>query len=281
MAIRQPIYIVAHPRSGTTLTYNILAHHPHLAWISSYVERFPERPKMAVLSRIYDAPLFPAALEYRYPLPSPAEAIDFYTHYFPGYASTERDWTEKDAEPEKAARLLSKIELIIRWQGKKRFLSKRTGMPMIGFIRAMMPDVKIILLQRDPRAVVASMYKQLFSKYPEATRKVIPSEYLQYFTEKYLNQYKFYRQFDKDPNLLRVNYEDLTRAPMDTFAEICEFTELPLLPAFQKHIQEQKFEIYDHKRWRQFLPPELGDTLDKALEGPTHMHFAHLNQSSS
>lgn len=54
--IDQPIFIIGCPRSGTTVALEIMALHPQLAWVSNYINRFPNRLQLSSLNRIYELP---------------------------------------------------------------------------------------------------------------------------------------------------------------------------------------------------------------------------------
>src|SRR5882724_6044026 len=53
MTIDRPIFVLAPPRSGTSLIYKTVAAHPDVAYLSRGYKRFPEHPWLAeMLTRL-------------------------------------------------------------------------------------------------------------------------------------------------------------------------------------------------------------------------------------
>ena len=50
--VKEPLFILGAPRSGTSLLYRTLALHPDAAWISNYGRRMPSMPQVACLNRV-------------------------------------------------------------------------------------------------------------------------------------------------------------------------------------------------------------------------------------
>jgi sulfotransferase family protein len=157
-----PIFVVGCGRSGTTLVQDLLSHHPDLAWISKYTDRWPMLPQLALLSRV--KLLSPLRYRQSYLLPAPREGYRAWDHWDPReLTDRDRPLTEADAGPLERARIRRLAELHIRYQGAKRFLNKNTrNSRRIRYLDAIFPDALFIHVLRDPRAVVASLLKVHF-----------------------------------------------------------------------------------------------------------------------
>jgi omega-hydroxy-beta-dihydromenaquinone-9 sulfotransferase len=157
-----PIFVVGCGRSGTTLVQDLLSHHPDLAWISKYTDRWPMLPQLALLSRVKRLP--PLRYRQAYLLPAPREGYRAWDHC-DARDPTDRDrpLTEADAGPVERARIRRLAALHTRYQGATRFLNKNTrNSRRIRYLDAIFPDALFIHVLRDPRAVVASLLRVHF-----------------------------------------------------------------------------------------------------------------------
>ncbi len=171
--IRQPIFIIGMPRSGTTAFFEAMAVHENLGWISNYTDRLPIMPWFGLLDRMADNHLTGSRLRgrkkqdhhwsslYRKFLPHPDEAWYFWRCYcgdeFLRDFSGGREMTATEIK-----RLFKVVSIILKCQGKKRFLSKLTGPPRIHYLSTIFPDACFIHLLRDPRTTVPSLLRVSF-----------------------------------------------------------------------------------------------------------------------
>jgi len=171
--IRQPIFMIGMPRSGTTVLSEAVAAHEDLGWISNYTNRLPMLPWLALLDRVADNPLTGRQLRGRKKqdsrwsswfgkvLPHPDEAWVFWRWYCGNKFLRDFLVSSEMAEKE-MKRLLKALSTILRCQGKKRFFSKLTGPPRIYYLSSIFPDACFIHVLRDPRATVSSLLRVPF-----------------------------------------------------------------------------------------------------------------------
>lgn len=165
-----PIFFIGVPRSGTTVSFEILARHKDLGWPSNYTEKFPTMPFFGLVTRITDNPfVYLSGQKKQYKkvghfnrlLPKPGEPYAFWNSYTG--INFSRDYlVDTKATPESVASLHRASASIISWQGKKRFSAKITGPSRMRYLSSIFPDAKFVHIVRDGRAVVSSLLKVHF-----------------------------------------------------------------------------------------------------------------------
>jgi len=181
---RQPIFIVGMPRSGTTLTEQILASHSQV-WGGGELE---------VLGRILTPVVQQAMSTQEKSIPSGVltNCRDAYLADLQGLPATEPYVTDKMPQN-------------FRWAG---------------FLLTTMPDVKIINVQREPAAVCWSMFKMHFKGHDYTNDMLDLADYYKL----YHDLMDFWRKefpnriYDLDYELLTRNQESETRKLL----EYCE-----------------------------------------------------------
>lgn len=119
----RPIFVVGLPRSGTSVFVRHFAGHPDLA-------HWSEAPA------VWDA----------------------------DYRSSEKDhrWTDEDADEKTIRRIDSNFAWYTQWKGKARFVNKHPRNSLrLPFLMAGWPEARIIVVERDPRAVVWSLVSRV------------------------------------------------------------------------------------------------------------------------
>jgi len=148
--IFKPIFIFGVSRSGTTVFYNMFAHHPDLAFISNFNVKFPKTPYIWHINSLFGK----AGLRAR--LVKPDEAYPLFNSIFPGYANPIRNLRSHDVSKEVCEGIRNLVNRNLIIQGKRRFVYKYTGWPRIGFFNAIFQDALFIHIIRDGRAVANS-----------------------------------------------------------------------------------------------------------------------------
>lgn len=167
----KPVFIIGAGRSGTTLLYKLLCLNDNFAWVSHYMEKFPNVILLSVLNRINtkliklnlyswfskNSNAFYSdreLLKKIFPTPAEGEAI----YQKAGFETFPDDnWKLDDKKKDDFRSLLRKIT---SYQGKEYFLSKRTANNRrIDQLLQCFPDAKFIHVIRDGRAVAYSLTK--------------------------------------------------------------------------------------------------------------------------
>jgi hypothetical protein len=161
----EPLFILGAPRSGTSLVYKALCLHPHSAFISNWVRRYPAVPQLAAAYRIArrpsrlrrDAWFADGSNAYVYgrtrsrrerAFPTPVEGEPLFRRH--GYTSP--------AEAPRPDRLAASCQSIARYAGGSTFVSKRiANNRRVPLLDAAFPRARYLVVVRDGRAVSASL----------------------------------------------------------------------------------------------------------------------------
>lgn len=264
MKIKDAIIIHGPGRSGTTLLNNILALHSDLAWISGYTNKFPEKLWMTYFNRLQRNTTFEKLNRGKKKFPRPAEAYNFWLHYVPEFNEKDLERISKPAA-EDSIKAISKI---ISCSGKVRFLTKITGNSRHQTIEAVFEDPFIIWIDRNPKAVIMSYYKQRwkYKNKPEKFESIPTKELL-------LEYYSLYKSFQEDKrnlekfNLKTFNYEDLVNDKFGFFQKVCHFTGLEYTAKFKKLIASWDILEGTNASYKKYLSEEEEEYLDKLIAG--------------
>jgi len=160
MPIDRPVFILGTGRSGTTLFFNVLSFHPEFAWFSTYSQKFPGHPSVALLSRIHNLPLFGQLVSKssKY-IPRPIESYAMLNYCTESLFTSRRMLDASDVTDSTLKLYRRTVAAFVRWQEKRRFIQKHTGFGRIRYLRAIFPDALFIHIYRDGRAVANSMNK--------------------------------------------------------------------------------------------------------------------------
>ncbi len=173
MDVREPLFIVGAPRSGTSLLYKLLCLHPEAAWISNWSRRAPGIAPVAALNRLARRPTprrravwfgSDAANAYVYGrqrglwerlYPMPVEGEPVYQHCGIGQEGPAGDGHGEDRQ---AACLRGAFAALQRWSGGRVLISKRiANNQRIPFLADAFPHARFLHLIRDGRAVAYSL----------------------------------------------------------------------------------------------------------------------------
>ena len=143
-------------RCGSTIVYSVLAMHPNLAWIASWVSAFPRLPALSLANRLWDVPGIDRHLEGRF-FPKPVEPNKTFEHVIANYYTEQLN---DEIVEEARAKLVPLLARIQHFHGKPRFLGKLVGRPVkIDLLARLYPDAHFVHITRDLKPTVSSMLR--------------------------------------------------------------------------------------------------------------------------
>lgn len=215
LALKEPIFMIGCPRSGTSVSVRLFATHP---WIANWSEA----------GRIWDP------TDYHNP-------------------NADHFWDANEATEQAARRLHSKFEWCRQRHKKRRFINKHPRNSVrIDYIRAIFPDALFIHVIRDGRAVVNSIVRKIER---ESERQQIPfgnfckpAGWRQYLRDDPIEQaalqwreivgYILSKRSELGDRYYEFKYEDMCLKPREVFASAFEFASLPISDQFLARIPE-------------------------------------------
>ena len=290
-AVRRPIFFVGMPRSGTTVTFEVFAAHPDLAWFSQYFNRLSRFPSVAVLSRLADIdPRLRRRIERsdqsrrlsNFLRVGPSEAYFAWRRYA-GSKFLDDFLIETRASPEERDRVRATVSKVLRYQGKPRFAAKVTGPPRMGYLTSVFDDALFVHVVRDPRAVVQSLLRVPFWR---NTARLHEPAWRDGLTEADLELWERHghsavalaalewraviRTARREASPLgagryrEVRYEDFVADPHAVLDQLLSFCELRESAAPHDFL-DLRFELRDmNRRWREELSPAEVGLFDEA-----------------
>jgi omega-hydroxy-beta-dihydromenaquinone-9 sulfotransferase len=291
--VLEPVFIIGCPRSGTTLTLDLVASHGAFAWVSNKLNENPQKLELTALNRVYHLPLAGKYLyvnRHRRPLrrlPTPVEPWQFWDAYLAcfrwpmGGPIPPRRRSADDITTEEIKRIRTVIDRICRYQNRRRFLSKYTDFPRITYLSQAFPDARFIHIVRDGRATAYSLYDCFMTKWPrywDARAWWVsgwPAPWRDEWNQRYgcvlsfsAYLWKFFvTEIWKDARslsgnrYLEVQYRDLISAPDTVLAGMFEFCGLEMSPSAAWHHRRVPLVNRNHK-WQARL-----DDKQKAMLG--------------
>ncbi len=246
--IKKPILIFGVPRSGTTLLYRILCHHPDLAWFSHHdIKNWIPKVRQVLIKMqltklrnknkplpLGEDSLFVFGTLLQNPIKHtdkiPIEAETFWRKFF-GHNFIKRVSVGMQGQ------ILEHVTLLLQKEKKNRFLNKAPQNSMrLYALKQCFPDAKFINISRDPRQVISSMIQKEKDGGKFYTGLIIKNSDMFNslgYVEKWAWQYKEITEYIHDfsktmnaENFLNVYYEELTRDPVQTLDKILKFCEL-------------------------------------------------------
>lgn len=167
-----PVFIVGPARSGTSLLYKALCLHPHAAYVSNWVQRYPAIPQLSVLNRLArrmprarDRVWFPDGNAYVYNGPRSTArrmfpmAVEGETIFARCGIFEVPGGTVEGVEPDLAA-LRRAVQTVVQTGGGSVFVNKRiANILRIPLLDSAFPEARYVSLFRDGRAVALSLSK--------------------------------------------------------------------------------------------------------------------------
>lgn len=264
MKIIKPIFILGSHRSGTSILHKLFTLHKDVAYFERYSNKFYKHPGMFRF--------IPILLKYqqlRYGIrPRPTEGS-----VWNRYHDSLSHLTEDHVTEEIKQYYYSVIKYELKAFNRKRFVNKNPKHSIrIRWLNKMFPDAYYILITRDVKAVINSMYSKMkrdrgWNYGHEFIQGGITNELIM---EKFgknssqleacINHYKYFNDtLNADlptikNKVKKITYENFVTQPCKTLKELFEFTELNWYPEIEKHIPELEQE--NNQKWKQLSTSE-------------------------
>ena len=278
-------------RCGSTLVQELLCRHPAIGFISGLDDKLP---KLNSTGR-WNGPLYRAGpprppgmtslrhsrrlLEKGRLRIAPSEAYRLLDrHVTAGFARPARDLLGSDLTPVTARRLRAFFDARIRAQRCDLLLQHVTGWPRTGFLRGAYPDLKVVNVVRDGRAVVNSWLQmgwwdgwqgpsnwylgplpaQLHAEWTASGRSFPVLAALGW--KMLIGAYANARAIHPPGQWLDLRYEDLIADPRKELMRTLEFLGLDWSPAFEKGFGRHALHGGRGDAYRSELTPlQIGD----------------------
>jgi hypothetical protein len=280
--VKKPVFIIGCPRSGTSITLELMAAHENFAWVSNLLNEKPFKIELTRFNKIYNDPNMgvPWLLKHQgqAALPRPVEPWKFWSTYLAkfqwerGGATPPQRQNENDLTQLEIDQTRSVVDDICRYQQKERFLSKYTDFPRIKYLSQVFPDAVFIHVVRDGRAVAYSYYSSMrsgaFCTWDERHWWMSgwPTAWREEWSEKYgcplsfaAYQWKFFlSEIWEDSNVLpsdrflEFNYKDLMESPKAVLQRIFQKCDLEMSSRVEFHLKSVILDSRNSK-WRERL----------------------------
>ena len=269
VAIIRPIFIIGIQRSGTTILDNLFTRHKDTAFFEGFCNRYYMTPW-----KFWTIPLQVR----RYKERPPSTEGRVWRRYF-----KEIDYVdETQLTDEMKKYYYSAVKAELRAFKAKRFVNKNPSHCLrLRWLDAMFPDALYILIWRDPRAVVNSIYQKMLAYWDTQLKTEYEHGYKGYVTikevfgkdvsklEACINFYNYNRRMlEKDVSLIKerltqIRYEDFIERPREELARLYEFSGLSWYPELERHVPA-KLRLDSNSKWEAMLGEERA-ILDRAF----------------
>lgn len=256
--VDRPVFVIGPPRSGTSLLYRVLSQHPDLGYITRASKRHPESPRLAQfltrLGRFDDKPKEGNAIWNR-------------------FRDREADLMEaSDATPETTEWFREFVAGHMAARGVGRFLAKCPRHAIrTGWLQAVFPDCRFVIIHRDWRAVVASTLlkrrrdaqdgKRWWGVHVPGWRKWLhePAAVGAAAQFAWVHDYLADAESRFPGQVHRVWYEELCAGTEDTIRGILEHCDLPWSEEFARTLPTDLAARND--KWRDVIDAEEVDAI--------------------
>ena len=267
MEIIKPIFIIGNNRSGTNILYKLFTEHKDTAYFENYSSRYYKRPNMFKF-----IPLLKKFQKFRYGIERPKRSEGW---VWDRYYTLIQYLEEKHATEEIQNYYFNAIKYQLKAFNANRFVSSNPRSSMrIKWLNKMFPDAYYIIITRDKKSVISSMYQVITKKRKKWGHKFLeyPSTLRGYgYVKKQLNEncsdmqtcIDFYELYQKSLNqdlplisekTIHVKYEDFIKDSRNTIKKLYQFTKLNWYDGLEKLIPEQ-LDLSRNDRWK--LLPEV------------------------
>jgi hypothetical protein len=285
-------------RSGTTLVQETLSRHPATGFISGLDDKLPrlnlrgrhngrlyrlggQRP--AGMRALAES----ALLEKGRLRIAPSEGYQLFDrHVFAGFSTPCRDLVAEDMTPYLEPRVAEFFGSREAAQGCDVLVQHLTGWPRVGFLRAAIPDLKVVHVVRDGRAVANSWLQMgwwdgwkgpdqwiygplpadLHQEWHDHARSFAVLAALGW--KMLMAAFTDARALTPHDQWLDVRYEDLLADPRAKCQEMLDFLGLPWDPGFQAGFERQHIAGGRKDAYRNELSPAQLRDVEDVLAGP-------------
>lgn len=277
MKIKEPIFIIGNNRSGTNILYKLFTSHKETAYFENYSSRFYKRPSMFKF-----IPLLKKYQKFRYHIDRPKTSEGWVWDRF--YTPL-KHLDETHATDEIKNYYYNAIKYQLKAFNATRFVSSNPRSSMrIRWINKMFPDAFYIIITREKKSVISSMYQVITKKRKNWGDKFLepPSTNRGYghvkkilgvdssdmqtcidFYELYQNTLKNDLPIVSD-RVIHVKYEDFVKDSRNTIKKLYKFTNLEWYDELEKLIPEH-VDLHRNERWK-LLPEKEKKFLLEYLE---------------
>jgi len=274
MEIKKPIFIIGNNRSGTNILYKLFTEHKDTAYFENYSSRYYKRPNMFRF-----IPLLKKYQKFRYGIDRPKRSEGWVWDRF--YTLIEY-LEEKHVTDEIQNYYFDAIKYQLKAFNATRFVSSNPRSSMrIKWINKMFPDAYYIIITRDKKSVISSMYQVITQKRKKWGDKFLepPSTFRGYgHVKKMLNEncsdiqtcidfYELYQKMlNKDLPLIsdktiHVKYEDFVKNSKNNIKKLYQFTNLQWYNELEKLLPEH-VDLNRNERWKLLPEREKSFLLD-------------------
>jgi Sulfotransferase family len=285
-------------RSGTTLVQETLSRHPATGFVSGLDDKLPRLNLRGHLNgRLYRwggqrpqamRALAEGSLWERGRLRvAPSEAYQLFDrHVMAGFSRPCRDLLAEDMTPHLEPLVVDFFESRQRAQGCEVLVQHLTGWPRVGFLRAAVPDLKVVNVVRDGRAVANSWLqmgwwdgwqgpdKWIYGPLPAELRQEWEEHQRSFPVLAALGWKMLMGAFEEARSLtpahqwLDVRYEDLLADPRQEVGRMVDFLGLEWNDAFQKGFERQHITAGRSHAYRAELTGAQLAAMEKVLAEP-------------
>jgi len=278
MKFKEPIFILNPSRSGTTVLYRLFASHKDTAYFERYNAKLYKHPS---LLRFVPLLLKYQKLRYKTVRPIASEGMIWIRFFSPIEYLDESHATE-----EVKNYYYNAIKYQLKAFNATRFVSKNPRSCMrIKWINAMFPNAVYIVVKRDKKAIISSMYRKLQlkeklwrKKFPNTTKNFLGSYAI---IKKRLGEdisdlqacigyHELYQNaLNKDlpvisDRTITIQYEDYVKDPRNTIKKLYEFTHLEWYDELEEFIPKQ-LKLGNDEKWKT-LPDDIREQLLEYVE---------------
>ncbi|ROT28134.1 sulfotransferase [Micromonospora sp. HM5-17] len=293
------VLVVGTGRCGSTLVQELICRHPAVGFVSGLDDKLPRlnlkgRFNGPLYRRSAPRPAGMTSLRHSRRLwergrlrIAPSEAYGLLDrHVLAGFSRPYRDLLAEDLTPFVARRLRAFFDERRARQGCELFAHHVTGWPRTGLFSAAYPEVRVVHVVRDGRAVANSWLQMgwwdgwrgpdnwLYGPLPEPLRQEWEESGGSFPVLAALGWRMLMDAFGqarlRHPagQWLDIRYEDLLAAPRQEVGRILDFLGLDWSPAFEKGFARYRFAPDRMAAYRDELSPAQLAAVERVLEKP-------------